>query len=357
MASNKRHQTSHLDAAPHFEGLRSFLCLGLEEKGLTCDQIRVLLDAYGVNELPGFKVTWVAQHLGGCQACRTLFAAPPVESKPAPTAEWLGYEPPVVSTGSAGWIPVTGFVLMLCVALPILLLQLLNQAEAGTARPQRIRFQTSVQAQSGVTASVTQLVHYKKLVTGILRFEGQGLALPQHLEAGFTVDDYEGKAYEITVNEVVSGPDSLTVHFQVDLPPHSDRFTIFVGAVWVELRDPWTVELPPPANGLGGGGFRLQGSPPGIKLIAYGLVGDMLMVHVRAPLPPGRLVGSQFYLIDAVGTQTAPSTLQETSGPEDHALWIQYPVPRETRLPYRIAGQRISQKVIGPWQFPVLLVP
>jgi len=325
---------------------------------LNCDQIRELLDDYHANQLTGFKVTWVAQHLGGCHACRTQAVRPPVVPNPMQTVELSHSKALPISTKSAArWIPVAGLALILCITLPLLLLQYLNQAEASMARPQRIVYDSPAQTQSGVTAAVVQLVRQADLFSGILRFHGQGLVPPEELENWLAVVDSKGGILSTTIQEVIAGQDLLSVRFQMVPPPVEDSFRVFLGSVWTELEEPWAVQLPRPMNGLGGGGVRLPGSPAGAQLVAYGVVGDMLVLHMRAPLPAGQLMGSRLQLIDAVGTLIAPLILQETSGPEDHTLWMQYPIPRETHPPLRIVGQRFSRKEVGPWQIPVSLSP
>lgn len=163
---------------------------------MNCKQIRDLLDDYNANELPGFKVTWVAQHLGGCQACRVHVALPQVECKPVPSVEWPDEEPRAEPTAALPrWIPAAVFALMLCVALLILLLQHLNQAEAGIARSQSLRYKSSVQTQRGVTGTLAQLVRHGDVATGVIQFLGQGLASPKDLETWVTVIDSEGGAH------------------------------------------------------------------------------------------------------------------------------------------------------------------
>jgi hypothetical protein len=58
-----------------------------------CEQIRPLLDQYAEGTLPGYKVSWVVQHLAGCSDCtaaagaaRSVAQRQPVSASPRATA-------------------------------------------------------------------------------------------------------------------------------------------------------------------------------------------------------------------------------------------------------------------------------
>jgi len=325
---------------------------------LNCDQIQELLVDYQANELPGYKVNWVAQHLAGCRVCRTHKGRIQPELKHLQKAEEFSKESTAAQpVAPAPWLPAVGLMLTLGLALSMLIIQHRYDVEAGMVRPQRLRYQSTVLSQNGVTASVTELVRREDLVFGELKFHGQSLALPAGWEGWLRVVDDGGKVQAASVSEAIPSQDSFTVRFQVHLSPDAGGFRLYAGPIYVQLVEPWLVQLPRPTNGLDGGGVRLQGEPTGLRLIAYGLVGDMLVMHLRAPLASGQLMGTQLILFDASETQVGSALFEEIRGPNDHGFWIQYPVPRETHLPFRLVGQRISYKEVGPWEIPILMVP
>jgi len=335
------------------------MCLCLEGKPLNCNQIQGLLDDYNANQLPGFKVTWVAQHLGGCPSCRAQTEQNRLKPIPlASAAHWYVEDTrQKPSPARRGLIPPVLFVLILCATLPMLVAQHSDRSKSVMARSQRLRYESSVQAQRGISATLTQLARTGGAVTAVLRFNGQGLVPPDHFENWITVVDSQGRTGDTAVQDLTLDQESMTITFRFTLTPDENQFSIRIGGVQVEVSERWSVQLPRPMNGLGGGGVRLLGNPVGVWLVAYGLVGDMLVLHLRAPLASGRLIGSRFDLLDSAGTQIGPSMLQETSGPEEHAVWIHYPVPRVTHLPLSLVGTRFSQREIGPWYLSISLVP
>lgn len=320
---------------------------------MDCEQIRQYLAEYAAGGLPGFKSAWVAQHLAGCAECRHLAGA--LEEAPvAPTTEVFPPGPGPESV--AVQRPVPGWVRRISATAVLLLLTGLAPGAhrpAGEALPSPgsppPSFEASMQRQLGVVLWLDSVAVQGEDVRVKARFLGHNLTLPDEGSPWVTVLDGDRRPLDVHLEGAVADEDGVMVELLFRLPKPRPEFAIRFGGVTQLVRHRWDLQLPDPPERLEHPAAPLGGVPAGATLLTYGTVGELLFIKVRAPAFLEGGTAPALQLRDAKGALFAPVRVEETGLTGAKEFFLQFPLPREVRLPLALVGDLQVRKHLGPW--------
>lgn len=324
---------------------------------MDCEQIRPFLRAYVHRDLPTFKIAWVAQHLVGCEMCRTTVQ----ELHPAPVAtaaETPGSVSVAVQRRVPPWVKPVG------VAGAVLLLLATFQAvrlagrrpgppeprpSAPSAAVASTKAQVPTQSQLGVSLSLESTVAQGEEVAITARFSGRGLTSPPDPNVWLRVYDSHHQETPVTVTAILVTGDGLAIEARFRLPEGDDRFLLRFGAIVQLSWHRWLLLLPEPGEALPDQGELLAGTPPGTRLLEYRADGDMLRIGLRFPARGDLAAAPAFQLRDAQGALFAPVQSEGNGGSGERGLTLLFPLPREVRTPFTLVGSVPVHKQVGPW--------
>ncbi len=324
-----------------------------------CEQIRELLPGFTAGTLPNFKAAWVAQHLAGCEACRSLSEAlAPIPV--APAAERLAAGRPFIPANSSYSLrrPIPARLWISALLLAILLMVSTPRAYLRVTKttPQRLTlaipalaFEAAAQQQAGVTLSLGSVTQTGDELTVRARFLGVDLSPPTSMDAWVTVLNERRHPIESRLRTVTVDAAGITLEVSFHFPEGSNAFALRIAGVNQTGVSRWALDLPAPPPALEQTEQSLGGTPPGLVLIGYGTTGDLLRVHLRAWLPPGPTAMPALSLRDGGGGTYASAFFRQFEQGGAQELVLEYAVPGTLTTPLTLVGNIVERRYLGPW--------
>lgn len=343
---------------------------------MRCDQVQASLPAFLVGDLPSHKAAWMAQHLAGCQACQSELAAIRLQRKAAglylpiparlrPTGKAQRVSRPTVNRRSGRlWLRgVFALVWLLLVAGGLFFF--LRGIGAPVHRPEpsspqgtvapppaekvvRLGFEPAEQEREGVRLRVEGVAAREADLAVSVRFAGPELLLPADLNTWVQVFDSGWNPLSAVTERLSTDRNGLLAEVIFQRPQGQDRFFLQFRGVYQRQIERCQLSLPDPGDRFESPDLSLSGMPPGVTLAGYGPVRGLLHIELRAPERAGAPI-PLLYLEDATGTQFAPAYQSRQHRERQPETILQYPIPKDLRLPVRLVRSEPTRKDLGNW--------